>query len=218
MALPDGTLNCSTTRRLRECYPPWSSQWCAHPVIGRRFPHARSDKAVTIVGSFTPLPILDWMDVIPTVKAPSPSLSFTQLPFSGAWNLKGRFLLVEVEDTGDDTTTGRTGEGLLLHVPAANRSARDNFRAARDANDRFVGRNTEGPKWFIGLMDGDAHWERTKMARRVPRKPDSLRQVTWKQASLAQPNDLRVPSYRNAMPTIHPSGNRKRPGLRIRGR
>src|ERR1700687_1847285 len=56
---------------------------------------------------------------------------------------EGRVFLVEVEDIGDDDTTGRTGEGMLLHVLVANLGTRDDLRIARDANDRVANCHTE---------------------------------------------------------------------------
>ena len=54
-------------------------------------------------------------------------------PFAISW-VEGRLFLVEVENLADDEITGRTGEGMLLHVLVANLGARDDLRTARDAN------------------------------------------------------------------------------------
>jgi hypothetical protein len=56
---------------------------------------------------------------------------------------EGAVFLVEVEDVGDDDTTGRTGEGMLLHVFVADLRARDDLRTARDANNRIANRHIE---------------------------------------------------------------------------
>ena len=65
------------------------------------------------------------------------------LPVLRVTEFEGYLFLIEVEDKGDDDTTGRTGEGMLLHVLVANLGARDDLRIARDANNRVANRHTE---------------------------------------------------------------------------
>ena len=91
-------------------------------------------------------------------------------PISWVTELEGRLFLVEVEDLADDDTTGRTGEGMLLHVLVANLSARDDLRIARNANNRSANCYTEKFNCLIRedavvRWTGTAFWERTRRPR-----------------------------------------------------
>ena len=81
-------------------------------------------------------------------------------PILRVTEFEGRIFLVEVQDIGDNDTTGRTGEGMLPHVLMTNLGARDDLRMARDANDRVANCHTEKFNYLKG-QSSVARWTET---------------------------------------------------------